>query len=181
MAETAARIYSPATLAEKWGCKTNAVSALIKQGRLPAFTIGGRLFRIKPETVEGLHTIEEARRRYPSPDTLPETPEELARLMQRKMVSAGPLDGGFVYFIRCREIVKVGYSVEPTRRRGELQDLIPFDLDLLGYIAASGKAERALHRTLAAIRHNRLKEWFVLTPALEGAIAIIIRETEGNA
>jgi excisionase family DNA binding protein len=174
------RAYRPSDLAERWGCSKSAVHELIKQKRLPAFTIGGRLFRVHADTVDGLSNIQEARRRYPSPDELPESPEVLARLMQRKMAYAGPPDGGFVYFMRCREIVKIGYSVEPVRRRGELQDHIPFDLDLLGYVASSAKAERALHSALAAIRHNRLREWFVLTPTLEGAISLIIRETESN-
>ena len=46
------RPYTPATLAERWECSETTVRALIKSGRLRAFKLAGKLYRIRPEEVE---------------------------------------------------------------------------------------------------------------------------------
>ena len=52
------RPYSVDELAERWGCARESIYALIRKhvrgepGGLPAFTIGGKLYRIKREIVE---------------------------------------------------------------------------------------------------------------------------------
>lgn len=43
--------FTVQTLADRWGCSVWAVYALIKQGRLPAFRLGGKLLRIRAEDV----------------------------------------------------------------------------------------------------------------------------------
>src|SRR5262245_26721768 len=52
------RPYTVESLAERWQCGKDAIYALIRKftegepGGLPAFTIGGKLWRIKAEVVE---------------------------------------------------------------------------------------------------------------------------------
>jgi excisionase family DNA binding protein len=46
------RPYTPATLAERWGCSARHVRDLIAEGQLEAFRLGDKLLRIKPEAVE---------------------------------------------------------------------------------------------------------------------------------
>ena len=169
------RPYRPSDLAEQWGCNKGAVFGLIRQGRLPAFAVGSRLWRVPAHAVDGITSLEQARERYPCPKRLPERAEDIAQLM-RRTINATDMDGGFVYFMRCREIVKVGYSIDPGRRLLELQALIPFDVELMGYLPASAKAERALHQALSSIRHGRLREWFILGGAFETAVNLILNE-----
>ncbi|WP_425440060.1 excisionase family DNA-binding protein [Rhodovulum kholense] len=38
-------------LAERWGCSGETVRAMIRDGRLPAFRVGGRLLRVSAQTV----------------------------------------------------------------------------------------------------------------------------------
>lgn len=44
--------FSVATLAERWGCGTDTVYALVRSGELRAFRLGAKLIRIKREDVE---------------------------------------------------------------------------------------------------------------------------------
>jgi excisionase family DNA binding protein len=46
------RPYTPATLAEHWECSETTVRDLIKSGRLRAFKLAEKLYRIRPEEVE---------------------------------------------------------------------------------------------------------------------------------
>jgi excisionase family DNA binding protein len=45
-------VFTPATLADWWECSERHVRNLIEQGDLPAFRLGGKLLRIRPEDVE---------------------------------------------------------------------------------------------------------------------------------
>lgn len=45
-------VFTPATLADWWGCSERQVRKMIDTGTLPAFRLGGKLLRIKPEDVE---------------------------------------------------------------------------------------------------------------------------------
>ncbi|XHB99387.1 helix-turn-helix domain-containing protein [Nitratireductor sp. ac15] len=44
--------FTPATLAEFWGCSERHVRKMIESGELPAFRLGGKLLRIRREVVE---------------------------------------------------------------------------------------------------------------------------------
>ncbi|WP_431310659.1 helix-turn-helix domain-containing protein [Labrys miyagiensis] len=44
--------FSPEMLAERWGCTPNHVRTLIKTGRLRAFSVGTRIFRVPEDAVE---------------------------------------------------------------------------------------------------------------------------------
>ena len=43
--------YTPRTLAELWQCSERHVRNLIKDGKLPAFRVGGKLLRISGDAV----------------------------------------------------------------------------------------------------------------------------------
>lgn len=45
-------LFTPATLAKRWECSEKHVRSLIKDGKLGAFRLGGKLFRIKASDVE---------------------------------------------------------------------------------------------------------------------------------
>src|SRR3990167_644241 len=45
-------IYTPKTLSEHWQCDNAVIYRLIAQGRLQAFRLGGKLWRIRGEAVE---------------------------------------------------------------------------------------------------------------------------------
>jgi len=84
-------------------------------------------------------------------------------------------DTGYVYFIetKCGRFVKIGYSVDPYRRMGELGTLRPsvFDVHVLGYIPGTPATERWLHRMFEADRDNG--EWFRLSARLEFYINVV--------
>jgi excisionase family DNA binding protein len=54
--ETRAIPFTLESLAERWGCSANYVRNLIVKGNLPAFKVGGRLFRISAAAVEKFET-----------------------------------------------------------------------------------------------------------------------------
>lgn len=47
-----ARAYTPDTLAAEWQCSAKHVRKLIQSGKLRAFRLGGKLYRIPLEAVE---------------------------------------------------------------------------------------------------------------------------------
>jgi excisionase family DNA binding protein len=49
---TRATVYTPATLADKWGCSERHVRNMIDRGELPHFRLGGKLLRIRADIVE---------------------------------------------------------------------------------------------------------------------------------
>ena len=95
--------------------------------------------------------------------------ETLTKLM-RACLARHPATGR-VYFLKCREIVKVGYSSDPDRRRAELQAVIPFKLEALGSTAGSVPSERAIHGLLDASKSDIQTEWFYHNTAMLEAIA----------
>lgn len=46
------RALTPEDVAERWGCSASHVRRLIANGELPAFRLGGKLIRIRPQDVE---------------------------------------------------------------------------------------------------------------------------------
>lgn len=75
---------------------------------------------------------------------------------------------GWVYFVRCRSSVKIGFSVQPEGRLRTLQTANPDDVELLGavpYCKRFGDAEKILHATFDAERFRG--EWFRLSPRIE--------------
>ncbi len=75
---------------------------------------------------------------------------------------------GFIYFIRCGDFVKVGYSVNPKRRHQQLAASTPHNLVLVATYPGTQFIETKLHRYLAAYRYRKdRREWFVWCEAIE--------------
>lgn len=65
---------------------------------------------------------------------------------------------GFIYFLRCGEFVKIGYSKSPTVRFRTLETAIPFAYEVLATHPGTRANELALHKVLREHHHRR--EWF---------------------
>lgn len=73
---------------------------------------------------------------------------------------------GFVYFLRCGDFVKIGYSAFPNIRINHLRTATPYQVELIGKLAGTMAHEKALHRYFADVRHSRRQEWFRLTDGI---------------
>jgi Meiotically up-regulated gene 113 len=65
---------------------------------------------------------------------------------------------GFVYFIRCLEFIKIGFSEDVQGRLLALQACCPIAMTLLLAFAGGLKTEAKLHRKFRHLRHAN--EWF---------------------
>lgn len=63
-----------------------------------------------------------------------------------------------IYFIRADSAIKIGYSVNPEMRLGELQVGAQHDLELLGVMHGEREDEGKLHKQFANLRIRG--EWF---------------------
>jgi hypothetical protein len=73
---------------------------------------------------------------------------------------------GFVYFLRCGDFVKIGFSKFPNIRINHLRTATPYQVELLGKLEGTQAHERALHRYFADVRHTKRHEWFRLTDGI---------------
>lgn len=161
--------FSPARLAARWGCTRQLVYKLIKDGRLGHCKIG-KLVRIPEPAV----------RRYELLRDSAASPAVMRHVTTiQAVINAHPRDNGYVYFMRCREILKIGWSSQPLSRRAELQAVIPFEIEVLGYVASCRQAEAAMHAAFASVKYPLLKEWFYLSDDLLAAIVTVTKDA-GN-
>src|SRR5262245_43185129 len=74
------------------------------------------------------------------------------------------MDTGFVYVIHAVGTgrVKIGYSLEPTKRLSDLQTASPFPLELIGMRPGTPDLERAIHQHLH--KYHCVGEWFEIKP-----------------
>jgi len=111
-----------------------------------------------------LNTVGHSRR--PKEELDPEVEAALGVLRDAKAQRAGR--PGFLYCIGESALggygVKVGYSVNPEARVGELQTGNPRQLHLLAKVRGTREDERALHAKY--IQYNLIGEWFIPTPEL---------------
>lgn len=86
-----------------------------------------------------------------------------------------PTDNGWVYFIRAVQTgrIKIGFSLDPSRRLRELEFGCPEDLELITQIPGSFFRERGLHKRFAV--HRARGEWFEPAPELLDYIKEIVR------
>lgn len=68
---------------------------------------------------------------------------------------------GYVYFIRCQDRVKIGFSKDPRRRLTKINADAPYPCDLIGAADAALHPEREIHQRFAALRVH--SEWFSLS------------------
>ena len=66
---------------------------------------------------------------------------------------------GFVYFIRCHDRVKIGYSTDPIKRLSKVSSDAPYPCELLGYVSANDFPEWDLHSRFSNVRAHG--EWFL--------------------
>lgn len=76
------------------------------------------------------------------------------------------MSDGFIYFLRCGDFVKIGWSVKPDIRTRALKTANPYQVDVIGVWPARRHYERLLHRQFRNVRHESRREWFVLTPEI---------------
>jgi len=66
---------------------------------------------------------------------------------------------GFVYFIRCGDYVKIGFSKNPSCRLGQFNTSSPYKCELISSYPGTDSNERTLH---GALDKYRIKgEWFL--------------------
>lgn len=68
------------------------------------------------------------------------------------------MTSGFVYFVRCGDFAKIGFSKSPHVRLHTLRTATPFDFKVAAVHAGTRADEAALHRVLRTHHHRR--EWF---------------------
>lgn len=83
-----------------------------------------------------------------------------------------------VYFIRCGEFVKIGFSICPELRLATIQAVLPHEAVLMGSIPGARKREREIHTRFAHLHHRG--EWYRLEPELRRAISSMIRGRGGS-
>lgn len=77
---------------------------------------------------------------------------------------------GKVYFIRCGDAIKIGFSSNPWARINALKTSMPEDPELLGYFHGRLEDEAAFQRRFKHLHKNR--EWFRADPELLEAISV---------
>ena len=70
----------------------------------------------------------------------------------------------FVYFIRCLDRVKIGYSEDPVKRFGKINADAPAPCELLVFVSADTFPEAELHERFSDLRVHG--EWFLWGRAL---------------
>jgi hypothetical protein len=67
-----------------------------------------------------------------------------------------------VYFLLDREAaaVKIGWTLDPRRRRRDLSRKVGRELELLGELPAGYDLERCLHKRFARYRIAGTREWY---------------------
>lgn len=76
---------------------------------------------------------------------------------------------GFVYFMRCGDWVKIGFSLEPMGRVAHLHTNQPHEISAVVIVRGTREDERRAH---AAVKSERLRgEWFNYTPAVANLIS----------
>lgn len=67
----------------------------------------------------------------------------------------------YVYFIRCGEFVKIGFSSTPNSRRSSIATSSPFAVEIIGLMRGDTQTEKNLHKRFKHLREKL--EWFRLT------------------
>lgn len=125
----------------------------------------------QPQAAPTLNTPGHVRRKSVVNERDPEEEAAWGVIRDRNAQRAGRQ--GYVYCIGVTSdpyAVKVGYSVNPEARVGELQTGNPRILVLLGKKEGTLEDERALHAKY--IRDNTVGEWFKTSPALLGEFGL---------
>lgn len=87
-------------------------------------------------------------------------PLDFARAMRKTRQEIAFKRPGFVYFIQAdpTDEIKIGFSVDPSRRLDTLQTAAARELHLLATLPGTLELEREFHERFAA--HRTIGEWF---------------------
>ncbi len=77
---------------------------------------------------------------------------------------------GYVYYVRARDLIKIGFSKNPWARLSDLRVAVP-DAELLAVEAGSLAVGRQRHDTFRA--HHQKGEWFRNCPALQAHVVAL--------
>jgi hypothetical protein len=78
-----------------------------------------------------------------------------------------------VYFLRCGDFVKVGFTTDMRRRLDGIMTDNPFELELIGCIRGPVQLETAAH--LVFENHHHRREWFRCNSSVQRAIKLHAR------
>ncbi len=170
------------------GCGSRVVVSIPAQrGALCVATHRGEPCRLRPVTEEPLPLCDEHFASTGLRDlkqwtnaTPPEISERVSRLFQERWAEYQAIEystyehtdpealeqTGVVYFIRSRDLVKIGTTTDLVKRMGAFS--VPH-ITLLATEPGYKRRERELHLQFAELRINR-REWFRLAPPLTGYI-----------
>jgi Meiotically up-regulated gene 113 len=73
-------------------------------------------------------------------------------------------NGGFVYFARINDMIKIGFATNVARRIAGLQSGSPIAIEVLATQSGSPRLEKQLHHRFASLRQSG--EWFRPGPNL---------------
>ena len=76
---------------------------------------------------------------------------------------------GYVYFIRCQDRVKIGFSKDPHKRLTKINADAPYPCELIGAADAALHAEDEIHRQFSSARVH--SEWFSFTDEIARFVA----------
>jgi hypothetical protein len=133
-------LLTPESLAERWQVSPALIRKMLKDGRLSARIQGGQTI-IDEADVCGI----EDGTRSSAP---PANPNTLRRI----------LDGGYVYFIKAGDHIKIGFTTKPDMRLKGLATGSASEIVVLAMIPARQAEERKAHAALAD--HRVRGEWF---------------------
>jgi hypothetical protein len=133
-------LLTPESLAERWQCSPALVRKMLNDGRLSA-RISGGVTIIDSNDVEEI----EAGKRSTAP---PPNPTSIQRLLK----------GGYVYFIKAGEHIKIGFTTKPDMRLKGLATGSAVLMEVLAMIPAKQVEERRAHAAVSA--HRVRGEWF---------------------
>lgn len=74
---------------------------------------------------------------------------------------------GYVYLMRCGDVHKIGLSTNPNRRKVEIEEYMPGDIETVVTISTwdTYGLEQSLHSTFLWRRVSGQREWFFLSPS----------------
>ncbi|MBP2494619.1 hypothetical protein ABID82_005256 [Methylobacterium sp. PvP062] len=93
-----------------------------------------------------------------------------ARWQEARAASRGepaaisPSRSGYVYFLRCGDRIKIGFSKQPLSRAGDLATGMPDKPSMIAAFRGTKAEETRLHRRFDAYR--RKGEWFTASPLI---------------
>lgn len=82
------------------------------------------------------------------------------------------MSDGKIYFLRCGDRIKIGYSADVENRQKELATGAPNKLELIGHIPGRRRDESTIHRYLEAYRTNG--EWFTDSEPVRACIGMLL-------